>query len=89
VTADGKITSFCSVAFDDYTRSAVCVLVGTAADHWRRGLGKSVITEAMQRARHLGCTRIFATAYDPPANALYSSVMQIHRVTETWSKRWE
>ncbi len=88
VTANDEIAAFCTVAYDDYTRSAVCVLVGTATEHWRRGLGKAVITEGMQRARHLGCTRIFATAYDPPANALYSSVMQTHRVAETWSKSW-
>ncbi len=88
VTAGGEMASFCSVSYDDYTRSAVCVLVGTAAEHWRRGLGKAVITEGMRRARHLGCTRVFATAYDPPANALYGSVMQNHRVAETWSKRW-
>ena len=89
VTETGEIASFCTVSYDDYTRSAVCVLVGTAAEHWRRGLGKAVITEGMRRARHLGCTRIFATAYDPPANALYGSVLQTHRVAETWSKRWE
>jgi GNAT superfamily N-acetyltransferase len=86
VTETGEIASFCTVSYDDYTRSAVCVLVGTATEHWRRGLGKAVITEGMQRVRHLGCRRIFATAYDLPANALYSSVMQNHRVAETWSK---
>lgn len=89
VTETGEMASFCTVSYDDYTCSAVCVLVGTAAEHWRRGLGKAVITEGMQRARRLGCTRIFATAYDPLANALYSSVMQTHRVAETWSKRWD
>lgn len=88
VTETGETASFCTVSYDDYTRSAVCVLVGTAAEHWRRGLGKVVITEGMWRARHLGCTRIFATAYDPPANALYGSVLQNHRVAETWSKHW-
>lgn len=41
----GAIVSFCTIAFDDYTRSAVCVLAVTAAEHWRGGLGKAVILE--------------------------------------------
>lgn len=85
-TSEGGIAAFCTIAFDDHTRSAVCVLVGTAAEHWRRGLGKAVISEGMRRLKHLGCTRVFATAYDPRADALYRSVMQTHQPAETWIK---
>ena len=81
---DDSIASFCTIYFDDYTRSAVTVLVGTAAEHWKRGLGKAVIFEGMRRLKKLGCTRVFATANDEPADALYHSVMQTHQVTETW-----
>ena len=86
VAPNGDIASFCTIYYDDTTRSAVCVLVGTAAEHWQRGLGKAVITEGMKRLQRLGCTRVFATAFDPPANALYGSVMQEHQVAETWLK---
>ncbi|MBE0696513.1 MAG: GNAT family N-acetyltransferase, partial [Anaerolineaceae bacterium] len=86
VTSKGEIAAFCTIFFDDTTRSAVCVLVGTAVEHWRRGLGKAVIVEGMRRVRRLGCTRVFATAYDPPADALYRSVMQTWQVAETWLK---
>jgi mycothiol synthase len=82
----GEIAAFCTIFYDDTTRSAVCVLVGTAAEHWRRGLGKAVMLEGMKRLKKLGCRRVFATAYDPPAFALYSSVMQSVQVTETWLK---
>jgi GNAT superfamily N-acetyltransferase len=82
----GELAAFCTIFYDDTTRSAVCVLVGTAAEHWRRGLGKAVIVEGMRRLQKLGCTRVFATAYDPPANALYGSVMQTCQVSETWYK---
>lgn len=85
-TPQGEIASFCTILYDDYTRSAVCVLVGTAAEHWRRGLGKAVILEGMRRLQKLGCRRVFATAYDPPADALYRSVMQRMQVAETWAK---
>jgi len=87
-TPRGEIAAFCTISYDDYTRSAVCVLVGTAAEHWQRGLGKAVIIEGMRRLQKLGCTRLFATATDPAADALYRSVMQTHLVTDTWVKAW-
>ncbi len=86
-TQSGEIAAFCTIYYDDYTRSAVCVLVGTAAEHWRRGLGKAVMIEGLQRLKKLGGKRVFATAYDPPADALYGSVMQTMKITETWF--WE
>ena len=83
---DGSIAAFCTIFYDDYTRSAVSVLVGTAAEHWRRGLGKAVLAEGMRRLSKLGCTRLFATAYDPPADALYRSMFQNMQIAETWYK---
>ncbi len=88
VAPQGEIAAFCTISYDDYTRSAVCVLVGTAADHWRRGLGKAVIIEGMRRLKHLGCERVFETATDEPSDALYRSVMQTCAVTDTWIKEW-
>ena len=85
---EGKIAAFATIAYDDYTRSAVCVLVGTASEHWRKGLGKAVLFESMRRLQKLGCTRVFATANEPPADALYRSVMQSKLVTNTWMKAW-
>ena len=85
-TPDGNVAAFCTVFYDDYTRSAVTVLVGTAFEHWRLGLGKAVITEGMRRLKQMGCTRVFATAYEEPADFLYRSVMQQMKVTDTWLK---
>ncbi|MEW6402206.1 MAG: GNAT family N-acetyltransferase [Chloroflexota bacterium] len=85
---DGNIAAFCTCYYDDYTRSAVTVLVGVAAEHWRRGLGKAVVTEGMRRLQHLGCTRVFATANEDPADALYHSAMTDMKVTDTWLKEW-
>ncbi len=83
---DGSIAAFCTIFYDDYTRSAVSVLVGTAAEHWRRGLGKAVMIEGMRRLRRMGCTRLLANAYDPPADALYGSVLGTKEDSETWVK---
>ncbi|HNS50173.1 MAG TPA: GNAT family N-acetyltransferase [Anaerolineae bacterium] len=86
VAPGGDVSAFCTIYYDDYTRSAVCVLVGTAAEHQRRGLGRAVMSEGLRRARALGCTRAFANAYDPPADALYGSMLGTLEVSETWSK---
>jgi mycothiol synthase len=86
---DGSIAAFCTIYYDDYTRSAVTVLVGVAAEHWRRGLGKAVVIEGMRRLKQLGCTRVFSTANEEPADALYNSVMTDMKVTDTWVKDWK
>ena len=83
---DESIAAFCTIFYDDFTRSAVTVLVGTAAEYWRRGLGKAVITEGLRRLRDMGCRYVFSTAHDKPADHLYRSVLQEMRLTETWVK---
>ncbi len=85
-TPRGEIASFCTISYDNYTRSAVTVLVGTAAEHWQRGLGKAVMMEGMLRLKQLGCTRVFSSATEEPADRLYGSVMQNMKVTDTWVK---
>jgi GNAT superfamily N-acetyltransferase len=85
-TSQGEIASFCTISYDDYTRSAVTVLVGTAAEHWRSGLGKAVMIEGMHRLKKLGCTRVFSSATEEPADRLYGSVMQNMKVTDSWVK---
>lgn len=83
---DENIAAFCTCFYDDYTRSAVTVVVGVAAKHWRRGLGKAVMTEAFRRLQSLGCTRVFSTAHEEPADALYRSMLKEMKLTETWLK---
>lgn len=85
-TPQGEIASFCTISYDDYTRSAVTVLVGTAAEHWQRGLGKAVMIEGMHRLKNLGCIRVFSSATEEPADRLYGSIMQNMKVTDTWVK---
>jgi ribosomal protein S18 acetylase RimI-like enzyme len=88
VAADGAIAAFCTAWHDSVTRSAVLVVVGTAAEYQRRGLGGAVITEVLHRLQTAGATRVFANAYDPPADALYGSVLGSKKRSESWMKRW-
>jgi GNAT superfamily N-acetyltransferase len=87
-TDTNEIAAFCTIWYDDFTRSAVCVLVGTAHEHQRRGLGKAVIMEGLNRLINLGATRIFANAYDPPADALYGSTLGNKKISHSWLKRF-
>jgi GNAT superfamily N-acetyltransferase len=88
IAPQGEIASFVTILYDDYTRTAVCVLVGTAAEHQRKGLGKTVLLEGFRRLQKWGAIRVFATAFEPPADALYRSVMHTHDVWETWLKEF-
>lgn len=86
VAPNHDIAAFTTIFYDDYTRSAITVVVGTSADHWRKGFGKAVLIEGMQRLKQMGCTRVFSTAHEEPADALYGSVMDNMRITDSWLK---
>ncbi len=82
----GEIASFCTISYDPGTQSAVCVLVGTAFEHQQKGLAKAAMIEGFHRLKNLGATRVFATAHIPAADALYGSVMDTYKNTDTWIK---
>jgi mycothiol synthase len=86
VASGGEIAAFSTIWYDDVTRSAVCVLVGTVPEHQCRGLGKAVITEGLCRLRRMGCKRVFANGYDSVANALYGSALGTSYRSESWFK---
>lgn len=88
VTETGEVASFCTIYYDDATRSAVSPLVGSAHAHQRRGLCRAVILEAYRRLKALGCRRVFAKATDPRADALYDAVLTHKYTSETWIKEY-
>jgi ribosomal protein S18 acetylase RimI-like enzyme len=83
---NGEIAAFSTIWYDDVTRSAVCVLVGTVPGHQRRGLGKAVMIEGLSCLQSMCGTRAFANGFDPPANALYRSVLGTSYRAESWFK---
>jgi mycothiol synthase len=87
VAQTGEVASFCTVWFDDVTRTAYFEPVGTASHHRRRGLGKAVMCEGLRRLGNLGATMAFVGSYSPEAHALYSSVgFKEYDVSEPWAK---
>ena len=89
VAPDGSIAAFCTIWFDDVTRSAYFEPVATVPAHQRRGLGKAVMTEGLRRLQRMGCTLATVAGSSPWANALYRSVMgPEHELYEPWVREW-
>jgi mycothiol synthase len=89
VAPDGELTAFCTVWFDDVTRTAVFEPVGTHPDHQKRGLGKAVMFEGLRRAERLGATLATVSSYGLAAHALYESMgFTEFDLLEPWIKEW-
>ncbi len=87
VAPGGSIAAFCTIWFDDVTRSAYFEPVATVPAHQRRGLGKAVMTEGLRRLQRMGCLIAFVGGGSPWANALYSSVMgPEYELYESWKR---
>jgi RimJ/RimL family protein N-acetyltransferase len=88
VAPNGELAGFCTISYDDYTRSAAIVLEGIAAEHRGHGLGEALTIAGMRQLKRLGCTRVFATANEESTNAMYRLVMQACRTADHWVKIW-
>lgn len=87
VAEDGSIAAFCTIWFDDVTRTACFEPLATVPAHQRRGLGKAVLLEGLHRLKRMGCKMVFVSGYSQAANALYFSVMgSDHDISELWEK---
>ena len=87
VAADGSIASFCTIWFDDVTRTACCEPMATVPAHQRRGLGKAVMIEGLHRLKHMGAKVAFVSGFSQAANALYFSVMgKEYDLSEPWKR---
>jgi ribosomal protein S18 acetylase RimI-like enzyme len=89
VAPDGELAAFCTVWFDDVTRTAVFEPVGTHPDHQKRGLGKAVMSEGLRRAQRLGATLATVSSYGIAAHALYESIgFTDVDLLEPWVREW-
>jgi len=87
VAPDGEFASFCTIWFDDVTRTGAFEPVGTAPEHQRKGLGKAVMAEGLRRLREIGATLAYVGSYGAAAHALYESVgFTQYDVNERWIK---
>lgn len=87
VAADGSLASFCTLWFDDVSRTAYIEPVATVPAHRRKSLGKATLIYGLQRLKQMGCKVAFVGGYSGPANALYFSVMGPEvDISEPWEK---
>ena len=83
------IAAFCTVWFDDVTRTGEFEPVGVAPEYQGRGLGKAIMCEGLRRLKRLGAADATVAGYSEAANALYASVMSPdHLLMERWEKSW-
>jgi GNAT superfamily N-acetyltransferase len=87
VAPGGDFASFCTIWFDDVTRTGVFEPVGTAPAHRRRGLGKALLYEGLRRLKRIGATMAYVGSYSAEAHALYASAgFTQYDLCEEWEK---
>ena len=89
VAEDGSIASFCTIWFDDVTRSAYYEPVATVPAHQRRGLSRALLTEGLRRLKSMGCQWAFVAGFEPGPNKLYETTIgPEYEQYQVWVKTW-
>jgi len=89
VAPDGSIASFCTIWFDDVTRSAYFEPVATVPAHQHKGLSRALLTEGLKRLQKMGALHACVGGFEPAPNALYESVMGHGSMQyQAWQKTW-
>ena len=91
VAADGSIASFCTIWYDDVTRTGMYEPVATVPAHQGRGLAKATMLEGLRRLKRMGAVAAFVGGYSDAARALYASFAGAgpYAVAEPWVRRLE
>lgn len=86
----GAVAAFCTVWFDDVTRTGAFEPVGTIPKYQRQGLGKVLMHEGLRRLQHLGATRATVGSYEEPAHRLYQAAgFRDYTLNQAWLKEWQ
>lgn len=89
VIPSGEIVAFCTMWYDDISRSGCFEPVGTVPDHRQRGLAKAVLCEALHRIKALGADTAYVSSFSEPAHSLYKSIgFMDYVLIEPWVKEW-
>lgn len=87
VSPDGEMCSFCTIWFDEASRTGSFEPVGTAPEYQRLGLGKAVIHEGLHRLMRLGAEIAFVGSGSAGASAFYTSIgFSQWDLSEMWTK---
>ena len=75
IADDGTVVAFCTVWYDDVTRSGYYEPVGTMPEHQRRGICSALLREGMRRLKERGATQASVGGgglSNPPAEGVYA-----------------
>ncbi len=89
VGPDGEVGGFCTVWYDDVTRTGYFEPVGRKPDVEVHGLMRVLLLEACRRLRNVGGDLATVGGSSFPANTLYYSVFgPHHQLVENWVREW-
>lgn len=89
VAPDGELAAFCTLWFDDATRSAAFEPLGTHPDHQHRGLGQAIVAEGLRRVESLGANLVTVESCSPATRDFYASLgFTDDALSEPWRKTW-
>jgi predicted N-acetyltransferase YhbS len=85
VAPDGEFASFCILWWDERNRMGILEPVGTVPEHRRKGLGRAVVYEAIQRAAALGAEKVVVGA----GLAFYLAIgFEKVQISHTWVREF-
>jgi mycothiol synthase len=88
-TPDGLIVAFCTVWYDDVTRTGYFEPVGRMPEHDVRGLMRGVLSLGLRRLRSLGADLAMVGGTSFGANVLYASLFGLEAERyDRWSRTW-
>jgi len=89
VAPNGEFAAFCTLWYDELTRTAAFEPVGIHPDHRQKGLEEALIVEDLCRARHLGATLCTASSTSETDEAWYIALgFTRYDLNEPWLKEW-
>jgi GNAT superfamily N-acetyltransferase len=89
IAPGGEVAAFTTIWYDDVSCCGYFEPVGTIPEHQRQGLARSLLCEGMRRLKKVGATQVMTIGGEPPANALYQSVLgPDYDLSQPWEKRW-
>jgi len=90
IASSGEVAAFTTIWYDDGTHCGYFEPVGTMPEYQRRGLARSLLCEGMRRLKKMGANQAITFGGEPPANALYKSVLgPDFDLYMPWEKRWK
>jgi len=88
IDANGTIAGFVTMWYDDFNQIGFIDPVGITPENWRKGIGKALVLESLNRIRKFGATRAYVDSYEEAAHKLYeSSGLKAVKSLRTWKRK--